>query len=190
MSRFNRVLAGAAGLALASAAALADSSGNFSDGRYDREDDLDFAEVVHVEPIRRQVRVSEPVRECWQETRPVSDGPFSSNHVGGTLLGGAIGTVVGNQIGHGRGKDVARVAGALIGGAIGHNVSVDRARQRGEESLRSYERCDVRYRDSFVERIDGYDVTYEYAGREYMTRMPYDPGERIRVRVDVTPTEG
>ena len=189
MSRFNRVLAGAAGLVLASGAALADSSGNPFGGRYGGEDDLDFAEVVHVEPIRRQVRVSEPVRECWQETRPVSGGPFSKNHVGGTLLGGAIGTVVGNQIGHGRGKDVARVAGALIGGAIGHNVSVERARQRGED-LRSYERCDVRYRDSYVERIDGYDVTYEYAGREYMTRMPYDPGERLRVRVDVTPTEG
>ena len=161
MSRFNRILAGAAGLALASGAALADSSGNPFDGRYDREHDLDFAEVVHVEPIRRQVRVSEPVRECWQETRAISDGPFSSNHVGGTLLGGAI----------------------------GHKVSVDRAQQRDDE-LRSYERCDVRYRDSFVERTDGYDVTYEYAGREYMTRMPYDPGDRIRVRVDVTPTEG
>jgi uncharacterized protein YcfJ len=189
MSRFNRILVGVAGLALASGAALADSSGNPFDGRYDREDDLDFAEVVRVEPIRRQVRVSEPVRECWQETHAVPDWPFSSNHVGGTLLGGAIGTVVGNQIGHGRGKDVARVAGALIGGAIGHRVSVDRAQQRGDE-LRSYERCDVRYRDSFVERIDGYDVTYEYAGREYITRMPYDPGDRIRVRVDVTPTEG
>ncbi len=73
----------------------------------------DFARVVHVEPLRRQVRVSEPVRECWQESRPVSDGPFSYNHIGGTLIGGALGTVVGNQIGHGRGKDVARVAGAL-----------------------------------------------------------------------------
>ncbi len=98
--------------------------------------------------------------------------------------------MVGNQIGHGRGKDVARVAGALIGGAIGHNVSVDRQRQLGGAPLRTDERCEVRYRDSFVERIDGYDVTYEYAGREYVTRMPYDPGERIRVRVDVTPADG
>lgn len=177
MSRFNRVFAAAAGLALLSGAAYADPSG------------FDFAEVVRVEPIRRQVRVSEPVRECWEETRPVSSGPFSSSHIGGTLIGSAIGTVVGNQVGHGRGKDVARVAGALIGGAIGHNVSVDRARQRGDATMRTQERCDVRYRDSFVERIEGYDVTYEYAGREYLTRMPYDPGERIRVRVDVSPAE-
>ena len=187
MSRFNRIFAAAAGLALISGAALADPYNQAYDGRFDG--DFDVAEVVRVEPIRRQVRVSEPVRECWQETRPVSNGPFSSSHIGGTLLGGAIGTVVGNQVGRGRGKDVARVAGALIGGAIGHNVSIDRARQRGDETVRGYERCDVRYRDSFVERIEGYDVTYEYAGREYLTRMPYDPGERIRVRVDVSPAE-
>jgi uncharacterized protein YcfJ len=190
MTRSNRVFAAAAGFALVSAVALADPANTPYDNRYDNSGDPDFADVVRVEPVRRQVRVSEPVRECWQEERQASEGPFSYNHVGGTLLGGAIGTVVGNQIGHGRGKDVARVAGALIGGAIGHNVSVDRQRQLGGSQPQSYERCETRYRDSFVERIDGYDVTYEYAGREYVTRMPYDPGERIRVRVDVTPADG
>jgi len=166
----------AAGLALVSGAALADDSA--------------FADVVHVEPLRRQVRVSEPVRECWQETSPASQGPFSSSHIGGTLIGSTLGVVVGNQVGHGRGKDVARVAGALIGGAIGHNVSVDRQRQQGGARTETYERCDVRYRDRYEERIDGYEVTYAYAGREYVTRMPYDPGERLRVRVDVSPAEG
>ena len=189
MTRSNRVFAAAAGLALASSAALADPTSFPIEDRYDNRDDPDFADVVHAEPIRKQERVSEPVRECWQETRHVSEGPFSYNHVGGTLLGGAIGTVLGNQVGHGRGKDVARVAGALIGGAIGHNVSVDRQRHLDGTPLRTDERCEVRYRDSFVERIDGYDVTYEYAGREYVTRMPYDPGERIRVLVDVTPAD-
>lgn len=188
MSRTNRVLALAAGLALASGAVHADPSSGAYDDRYDQNSDYDFAEVVHVEPLRRQVRVSEPVRECWQETSQASAGPFSYNHIGGTLLGGAIGTVVGNQIGHGRSKDVARVAGALIGGAIGHNVSVDRQRELYGDPGRSIERCDVRYRDRYEERIDGYEITYAYAGRQYVTRMPYDPGERLRVRVDVTPT--
>jgi uncharacterized protein YcfJ len=172
MSRSTNVIASAVALVLAAGAALADS---------------DFADVVRVEPIRRQVRVSEPVRECWQETRQPSEGPFGYNHVGRTLVGSAIGVAVGNQIGRGSGKDVARVAGALIGGAIGHNVSVDRQRQLDSDRGRSQERCDVRYHDRFEERIDGYEVTYEYAGREYVTRMPYDPGERILVRVDVTP---
>ena len=34
-----------------------------------------------------------------------------------------------------------------------------------------------------------YRVTYEYQGRRQVTELPYRPGERIRVRVDVTPAE-
>jgi len=188
MSRTIRSIAAAVGLALASGAALADDQNGPYDSRDDRDGDYDFAQVVNVEPHYRQVRVSEPVRECWQETRTASDGPFSYNNIGGTLIGGALGTALGNQIGHGRGKDVARVAGALIGGAIGANVSRDRQRQLYGDPRRTFERCDVRYRDSWEERVDGYEVTYEYAGRQYVTQMPYDPGERIQVRVDVTPT--
>jgi uncharacterized protein YcfJ len=183
MQRYLRFLGLAAGLSLASSPA-------FADGPAAPYGDSDFADVVHVEAVRRQVRVSEPVRECWQESSQASQGPLSSSHIGGTLIGSTLGVVVGNQIGHGRGKDVARVAGALIGGAIGHNVSVDRQRQQGGSQVQTYERCDVRYRDRYEERIDGYEVTYAYAGREYVTRMPYDPGERIRVRVDVRPAEG
>lgn len=37
------------------------------------------------------------------------------------------------------------------------------------------------------ERIVAYDVTYEYNGREFQIRMPYEPGERIAVNVDVRP---
>ena len=39
----------------------------------------------------------------------------------------------------------------------------------------------------YEERIDGYDVTYRYHGRLHHTRMPYDPGKRVRVRTDVSP---
>lgn len=36
-------------------------------------------------------------------------------------------------------------------------------------------------------RVNAYDVTYEYGGRNYTTRTNYHPGNRIRVRVDVRP---
>jgi uncharacterized protein YcfJ len=35
--------------------------------------------------------------------------------------------------------------------------------------------------------VTAYDVTYEYGGRQYMTRTNYNPGNRLRVRVDVNP---
>jgi len=185
MFRKHWISAVGVGLAATSAGALADH--DRYDNRDGRSGTYDYASVVHVEPLRRQVRVSEPVRECWEESVPVSNGPFSANHIGGTLLGGLVGGVLGNQVGDGRGRQVARAAGAIIGGAVGYNVSRDRKGNGGE---RIQERCETRYRDNYEERVDGYDVTYEYAGREYLTRLPYDPGERIRIRVDVTPAAG
>jgi uncharacterized protein YcfJ len=150
MKRSIETLVAAAGLVLASGAAFANRPNAGPPGAHE---DTDFADVVRVEPLHRQVRVSEPVRERWPETSYASEGPFSYNHIGGTLLGSTLGVVVG---------------------------------ARGQ----TYERCDTHYRDRYVERIDGYQVTYAYAAREYVTRMPYDPGERIRVRVDVSPAEG
>ena len=36
----------------------------------------------------------------------------------------------------------------------------------------------------------GYDVRYEYQGREFVTRLGRDPGRFLRVRIDVVPVEG
>lgn len=37
------------------------------------------------------------------------------------------------------------------------------------------------------ERVVAYDVTYQYQGREFRIRMPYDPGEQMAVNVEVRP---
>lgn len=149
-----------------------------------RYDTYDYAKVVDVDPIVHQVRVETPRRECWDEVREVRAGYGDSHGMGGMVLGGIIGGVVGNQIGHGRGNDVATVAGTLIGAAVGHDIAAKRAVYYGprEEVI---ERCTVRYEQRYEERIEGYRVRYVYNGREYTTRLPYDPGDRIRVRVNV-----
>ena len=36
-------------------------------------------------------------------------------------------------------------------------------------------------------RLTGYDVEYQYKGEKYMSRLDSDPGNRLRVRVSVTP---
>jgi len=170
-------------------------------GRYT---DTDYARVLDVDPIVRRVRVSEPRRECYQETRYETDryyedrdrGRYASERpaAGSMILGGIIGAAVGNQIGSGDGRRAATVAGALIGSAIGHDTA-GRRTNRGERAYtveRPYtvERCDVRYDERWEERIEGYRVTYEYNGRQFTTRLPYDPGPRLRVQVNVRPDEG
>ena len=50
-------------------------------------------------------------------------------------------------------------------------------------------RCRITDRHETEERVDGYQVTYRYKGETFETRLPYDPGDRIRVRVGVSPAE-
>lgn len=37
--------------------------------------------------------------------------------------------------------------------------------------------------------INGYDVEYRYKGQLYMSRMDYDPGNKLRIRVTVAPAD-
>lgn len=149
----------------------------------------DYAKVLSVEPIVRYVTVEAPVRECWQEEREYR-ATHRARSPGGTLVGAIIGGVVGHQFGSGRGNDVATVAGTLIGAAVGNDVGNRRSGERDYDRRysRPVERCATRYQSREEERIDGYDVVYRYKGQRYATRMPYDPGDRLRVRVDVRPS--
>ncbi len=146
----------------------------------------DYAQVISAEPIIRYVTVKTPVRECWQDTEVHVVDRGRRNDAGGALVGAIIGGVVGHQFGSGRGNDAATVAGTLIGAAIGS----DAGRKAPRETVRyerPVERCETTITETQEERIDGYRVLYRYNGQRYSTRMPYDPGNKLRVRVDVRP---
>lgn len=148
----------------------------------------DEAQVVRIEPITRVVDVTVPRRECWEEEvhRPVTyrDGPDGTGQV---VLGGIIGGVIGHQIGGGSGKRAATAAGTLIGAAVGHNLAMKSTRVVQDVEVEHVQRCQVSHERHTEERVDGYDVTYRYRGEIFHTRMPYDPGKTVRVRVDVAP---
>lgn len=148
------------------------------------------ARVVRVEPIVRVVRVSEPRRRCWDEDYVVRyEAPRHGGTAGSAILGGIIGGAVGNAFGSGRGRDAATVAGVLIGSSIGHDRAVRDAERygAGREEVRTRQRCDVDDAWHEEERIEGYDVTYEYMGDRYRTRMSHDPGDELKVWVSVRP---
>ncbi len=178
------VLASATMLFGTSATAFAD----YDD--YDDRAQYDYARVISSQPLVRYVTVKKPVRECWQETQRYNARRSHGGNAGGTLLGAIIGGVIGHQVGSGRGNDAATIAGGLIGAAIGNEAGRDKYdddhHNRGHRT-RQVERCDTRYQESREKRIDGYRVTYRFNGQKYVTEMPYDPGESLRVRVDVRP---
>jgi uncharacterized protein YcfJ len=164
--------------------------------------DYDYARVTHVEPQIRQVRISVPRRECYEEAGYAPDygsgygpgyeqGGGERPAAGGMILGGLIGAVIGHQFGHGHERGIGTVAGAVIGSAIGHDAATQR---RGDGQYgyappraESRERCETRYTEQVEQRIDGYRVSYRYNDRDYQTVLPYDPGARLRVRVTVRP---
>ena len=182
--RIAAVAAGLLGATLVSAPALADhgSSRWSSGGR-----DVEYARVVDVQPIVREVAVEVPVRECWDEV-VYREPPRRRGGAGATIAGGIIGGLVGNQFGSGRGKDAATVVGGLLGASIANDVA--RQNRRYEDHRGYHEtvrQCENTTELRYEERIDGYRVTYVFNGREYTTRTQDHPGQRIALRVSVTP---
>ncbi|MGH8529861.1 MAG: glycine zipper 2TM domain-containing protein [Nevskiales bacterium] len=146
-----------------------------------------YAKVTRVEPIRVRRDISTPRQECWQE--PVTT---QRRHVEGpgTTARTVVGALIGAGLGYGLGRrhrdgDYLTAAGGLAGAAIGANSAARDTRVVNETEY--VNQCRTVHETRTEERIDGYDVTYRYDGQTYTTRMPYDPGERIPVRVSVTP---
>jgi uncharacterized protein YcfJ len=147
----------------------------------------DYAQVVQVQPIVRKIQVSTPVRECWEENevRTVSSQPGVS---GSAIVGGIIGGLIGNQMGQGHGRTAMTVMGVALGSTVGQAASRQGAAQAETVSY-PVQRCQTRENISYQERVDGYQVTYKYHGQTYRTRMPYDPGKKVKVRVEVRPVD-
>jgi uncharacterized protein YcfJ len=146
----------------------------------------DYAKVLNVKPVVRYVTVTTPVKECWEDVEYYTRTRAVPGRAGKTLFGAIVGGVIGHQFGSGSGNDAATVAGTLIGAAVA-NGSDNRPYYRTNEYSRPVRRCETNYQSHKEERIDGYDVIYQYHGQKYSTRMPYDPGRKLKIRVDVRP---
>jgi uncharacterized protein YcfJ len=144
---------------------------------------LGWADVLRVDPVYGVARVETPRQDCYDQT--VVRENRGTGSAAGTILGAVVGGVLGNTVGKGDGRKAATVVGAVAGGAVGNNVS------RGDGT--AYSSTETRCRDvtsvSEQRRIMGYDVEYRYRGEVYNSRLAYDPGERLRVRVSVSPAD-
>ena len=174
-------------LILVSATTLADS-GKKGYKNHSRNMAYDFAKVVDVRPIYREVEVSNRVRECWDE--PVIHTNAGSGHksASGMAVGGILGGIIGHQVGKGNGKKIATAVGTIIGAQIGHDAVNGHVQAAPQSSYTEYQQhCGIRHQVSYEEVLDGYRVTYRYQGERYQIEMPYDPGKRIKLRIQIEP---
>jgi uncharacterized protein YcfJ len=186
-----RIILSALALAAVSATAFADH-GRHDNGRHvgnrHQGRDSEYARVVRVEPLVERVRYTVPVQQCWTESRVRSSHSGRTGDAGAAIVGGAIGAILGNAIGDGRGRTAATLGGAVVGAALGNELSKSDGRDyRDRGRYEQVERCRTHHEERYDERVSSYRVTYEYNGRRQITQLPYDPGRYLRVAVDVHP---
>ena len=126
--------------------------------------------VLSATPVVQQVGV--PQQVCGNET--VYSGNRTSG--AGAVIGALVGGAAGNGIGKGHGRTAATALGVLGGAVIGNQIEGN-----GQPQYENVQRCNT---ETYYEnRTVGYDVVYEYAGRQYTTRTQNDPGRWIAVNV-------
>ena len=153
---------------------------------YDRGQYEDYARVRNVTP--QYEKVNTPREECRDVYR---EGGYSrersSDHsYTGTVVGGVAGALLGSQFGKGNGNTASTAAGAIAGAVIGDKVQNNGRYARDDDDRGGMTR-QCRVVDDWENRLTGYTVLYEYAGRSYTTVLPQDPGRKLAVHVSVTP---
>ena len=141
-----------------------------------------YAAVLRVTPAWETYRTTQQQQRC-----DGNDGyyrrPDNGNTTAGTVIGAVVGGALGNTVGRGDGRRAATIVGAVAGGAIGHQVASNNNSGDYGPPCRL---VDVEREDR---RPVGFDVEYNYKGEIYITRMSYNPGNRLRVRVTVVPDD-
>lgn len=152
------VMAGLLALASAGAAQAQDEQGR----------------VISSTPVVQQIAVP---RQVCQEQVVTVPGQKSG---AGAIVGGIAGGAMGNAIGDGSGRALATVIGLIGGAMVG-----DRIEGGGQARTQTVQQCSTQ--NFYENRTVAYNVVYEYAGRQYTTQMPQDPGRYVRL--SVTPVD-
>ncbi len=122
----------------------------------------EYARVLRVEPVYQTLRATAMVERCEQSTLVVREGEEENRSGLGRMFG-----AVKNALTPGEGDSKAESSAPAASGTRTdcRMVPVDRQ----------------------FRRPIAYDVDYVHHGIRYRSRLPYDPGDRMRVRVSITP---
>jgi uncharacterized protein YcfJ len=149
---------------------------------YDRDSYRNSARVIESRPVYEGSLAARD--ECWNPRAGHYEEVRGDNktRIGkGAAIGAIAGGVLGHQVGSGHGNDAATAAGAILGGILGHQLE----RRNNEDSQDDLDYNNCRRIGADSGRLLGYDVRYEYNGREYMARMDRDPGRRLRLGEEI-----
>ena len=130
--------------------------------------------VISSTPVVQQVGV--PRQVCSSQPTIVGEQKSGAGALMGALAGGGLG----NAVGQGTGKALATMAGVMGGAILGNSI------EGSNQQVQNVQQCSTQ---TFYEnRTVAYNVTYEYAGKQYSVQMPQDPGPYVRLQI--TPVGG
>lgn len=129
----------------------------------------EMGQVISSTPLYQQVL--SPKTVCSQQT-VVVDQPSSG---AGAALGALAGAAIGNQLGNGSGRAAATAIGFLGGAVLGNQNESPR------QQLQTQQICQTQQVSE--NRLLGYQVVYEFAGKRYQTQLAQDPGPTLALSI-------
>ncbi len=129
----------------------------------------EVGQVTSRTPVYQQVAM--PRQTCTPSAAVVP----AQNSGGGALIGAIAGGLIGSQFGGRDNRGIATMAGVIGGAVIG-----DRAETQNNTPIATTT-CTTQ--TVYENRLVGYNVVYEYAGRQYQVQWPQDPGPTIPLQV-------
>lgn len=126
--------------------------------------------VISRTPVYQQVSV--PRQVCTQ-TQVSVPGQTSG---AGALMGAVAGGAIGNSVGKGEGRALATMIGVIGGALAGDKVESPQAAQ-----TQTQQTCTTQ--QVYENRLMGFNVVYEFAGKQYTVQLPKDPGPTIKLQI-------
>ena len=139
-------------------------------------------------PITQDVLREVPEKSCYMTEVPVYGNTkgIATDVIAGALIGG----ILGNQVGGGKGKDVATIFGAIIGAKVGEESG-------GKKTIIGYkqiEKCEITYTRRWVSVVTGYSTTvkillddgFDEFTPTFKTNREYTVGSTVPVRMSLS----
>ncbi len=130
----------------------------------------EMARVISTTPVMQQVAM--PRQVCTISTVVTQPSKSGAGAVMGAIAGGAVGS----QIGGGMGRVAATAAGVFGGAILGDRIE-------GQPAPVAQPVTTCTDQAVYENRVVAYNVTYEYAGKQYAVQMPNDPGAYLPITI-------
>lgn len=121
---------------------------------------VEYVKVSRSIPIYSTIQEEVQSEQCYDVQEQVSSG---TNNVGAAVVGGALGGILGHQIGGGSGKTAATVGGAVLGTLAGQRMG---SAETNGPAYRMIRRCEPIRTLKTRQILSGYTNVAKFKGQE------------------------